>query len=461
MDLKNKRVIIIGFAKTGRSLTRFLLRHQAAVMVNDIKVREQFNEDLSALEREGVTFVLGRHPHDISRQADLILISPGVDPNLAALTEARKQRVPIISEIELACRFIDVPIIAVTGTNGKTTTTSLIADMLRRSGFSVFMGGNIGIPLITFVYDRLQADYVVAELSSFQLETIDAFRPHVAVLLNITQDHLDRYATFGDYCAAKFRIFMNQRADDFAVINSDDARCSGVIAKLAAQTVPFSGVPFKGEGVHIAADFFYFQQKDGSRHVYSQSNVKLVGPHNRENLAAAIGAAELCGGSPDAIQESLDQFQGLEHRLEFVREIGGVGYYNDSKATNIDALLKSLQSFPGNVILIAGGREKGGEYDILKDIIRRKTRMLILLGEAQNKFYRLFSALTDTRFARDMNNAVEIALQHARGGDVVLLSPGCASFDMFSDYEERGRVFKESVRRAAARKEFGEAVSHE
>ncbi|MCD6353270.1 MAG: UDP-N-acetylmuramoyl-L-alanine--D-glutamate ligase, partial [Proteobacteria bacterium] len=272
-----------------------------------------------------------------------------------------------------------------------------------------------------------------------------------AILLNISEDHLDRYSSFNSYCKTKFRIFMNQSKRNFAIINHDDDECKSVISALAAQVLPFSRHMFSGKGIYSNSQFLYYQQENGSAHAYDLSRVNLLGMHNKENMAAAVGAAELCGCPQKKIQESLELFRGLEHRLEYVQKIEGVSFYNDSKATNIDSLLKSLQSFPDNIILIAGGREKGGNYEALKKEIKRRVRMLILLGEAREKFFHLFNSLTFTRLVEDLEEAVRVAFQKARAGDVVLLSPGCASFDMFSNYEERGKTYKEAVWRLAGK----------
>ncbi|MFH0811992.1 MAG: UDP-N-acetylmuramoyl-L-alanine--D-glutamate ligase [Pseudomonadota bacterium] len=449
MELKGKKVLVVGFGRTGKAVSQFLLDRGAVVTVNDHKARDKFGEAINTLEKNSVEFVLGDHPLEVFLRADLIVVSPGVDPTIPSLRYARKRGTPVISEIELASRFINAPIIGITGTNGKTTTTVLITEILLRSGFSVFSGGNIGNPLITFVHENVPADFLVVELSSFQLEAIETFSPHIAILLNITEDHLDRYPSFDLYCEAKFRIFMNQTKKDFAIINRDDEACKPVIPSLAAHVLPFSHKRFRGRGMYAHGQFLYYQEDTGETHSYSLSKVSLLGKHNQENVLAAIGVAEVCGCPQEKIRESLELFRGLDHRLEYVRDIDGVPFYNDSKATNIDALLKSLQSFPGNIILIAGGREKGGDYGVLKDEIRKRVRMFVVIGEAREKFYHLFGSLVPTCFANDLGEAVALSFQNAQKGDVVLLSPGCASFDMFSNYEERGLRFKEHVHKLA------------
>jgi len=451
--LRDRKILVVGFGKTGKAVTRFLLHRKAHVTVTEIRPRDSIGNEVVPFEKDGAAIIAGSHPPELFLGPDLIVLSPGVDPDLKPLVGARQKGIPIISEIELASRFIGSPIIGITGTNGKSTTTALIASILSGSGFSVFMGGNIGTPLIDYVHDGLQADFVVVELSSFQLETIETLTPRIAILLNITEDHLDRYSSFDHYRNAKRRIFMNQTEKDFALINVDDPASRPIIPSLSAQVVPFSSQKVQGKGMYANGDTLYYRNEKGATHAYRLSNVKLMGAHNRENMLAAIGAAELCGCDQESIQKSLENFRGLEHRLEYVREIDGVLFYNDSKATNIDALLRSLQSFPDNVILIAGGREKGGDYGVLKEEIHNKVRMLILIGESREKLFQLFGTCTPTRFAQDLKDALRVAFQHANRGDVILLAPGCASFDMFSSYAERGQRFKQAVEQLAHERE--------
>jgi len=457
IELKGKEVLIVGFGITGKTVARFLLEQKAIVTVNDIKCREDIGDDLYLFESRGAKFVLGSHPDEIFLHQDLIVVSPGVNYHLQPLIKAQTKGIPVIGDIELASRFIDSPIIGITGTNGKSTTTALIAKILSGCGYKVFLGGNIGTPLITYVQNNIRADFLVVELSSFQLESIKTFAPHIAILLNITEDHLDRYSSFASYCKAKFRIFMNQTESDFAIINRDDEACKSIIPSLTAKVLPFSHQRFKGNGLYSNGKFLYFQKENDSNHVYSLSKVKLLGRHNQANMLAAIGAAELCGCPHEKIQESLESFRGLDHRLEFVQEIDGVSFYNDSKATNIDSLLHAIQTFSGNLILIAGGREKGGDYGVLKEEIKKRVKMLILIGESREKLFHLFESLTHACLADNLKEAVQLAFQNAKKGDIVLLSPGCASFDMFSNFEERGKKFKEAVQLLANEKRKGEA----
>ena len=454
MELKNKEVLVVGFGKTGKAITRFLLDRGAVVTINDTKIHLELSEEISPFQKEGATFILGGHPSEIFLSPDFIVLSPGVDPHLSPLRQANKRGIPLVSEIELASWFIKTPIIGITGTNGKTTTTSLISEILRFSGFSVFTGGNIGNPLINFVQNNMSADFLVVELSSFQLEAIEKFSPCIAILLNITEDHLDRYSTFAAYCEAKYRIFMKQTERDVAIVNYDDEACRSIIPSLCAQVLPFSRKKVLSEGMYSNGKFLYFRGRDDFVHAYNLAKVKLFGVHNQENMLAAIGASEVCGCPLEKIQKALEKFQGLHHRVEFVQEINGISFYNDSKATNIDALLKALQSFSQSVVLIAGGREKGGDYSVLKEEIKKKVKLLVAIGEAQEKFCNLFSSETNTCIASTLDEAVQMAQQNAGKGDVVLLAPGCASFDMFANYEDRGQKFIEAVRRLSQRKKI-------
>lgn len=448
-DLKNKNVVVVGFGKTGKAIARFLLNRGAVVTVNDNKTSAELSAEIAPFKKDGATFVLGGHPAEIFLPADFIVLSPGVDPNVPALRQAHERGVPLVSEIELASWFIKTPIIGITGTNGKTTTTSLLSAILRHAGFSVFTGGNIGIPLVNVVQNKIQADFLVVELSSFQLETIKTFCAHIAILLNITEDHLDRYLGFEAYRDAKYRIFLNQTKKNFAIVNYDDEACRAIIPSLSARVLPFSQKKVLTEGTYSSGKFLYFRGADDSVHAYRLAKVKLFGVHNQQNMLAAIGAAEVCGCSPEKIQEALDGFQGLHHRIEFVQEVNGISFYNDSKATNIDALLKALQSFSKNIILIAGGREKGGDYRVLNEEIKNKVKRIIAIGEAQDKFCSLFGAITTTVRAETLDEAVFMAYRSADRGDIVLLAPACASFDMFANYEERGQKFIDAVRQLA------------
>jgi len=365
------------------------------------------------------------------------------------IQKAIRQGVRVISEIELAYHFIDVPILAVTGTNGKTTTTLLLGEMLKEDGRRVGVGGNVGEPLILFADGGDRWEVLAVEISSFQLEAIEDFRPRISVLLNITEDHLDRYSSYNDYIQAKVRIFANQNSRDLTVLNRDDPLVMQSGEKAKAKKFLFSMRERLEEGAFSDGRTISLRF-EGKGEEYSLDKTPLKGIHNVENMMAALTAARIFGCSKRAVQNVLDRFQGLEHRLEFVREIGGVRFYDDSKGTNVGSVVKSLQSFSEPVILIAGGKDKNGDLSPLKELVRKRVKHLVLLGEAKDRMNRELGGLTDTVMARTLEEAVSLARQKAKGGEVVLLSPACSSFDMFKDYKERGRVFKEAVFKLSA-----------
>jgi UDP-N-acetylmuramoylalanine--D-glutamate ligase len=362
------------------------------------------------------------------------------------VAEAQKQQIPIISEIELASWYITVPVVAVTGTNGKTTTTLLIGDMMRRVGRHVFVGGNVGNPLIDLVHGKKEADLVVVELSSFQLESIERFRPAIGILLNLTEDHLDRYRRFEDYVCAKSRLFMNQGASDVSILNAKDPAVQKAAFSSGARKLYFNVEPNSAEGAYFDGSFIEVKGPKG-KEIYDPRESRLAGIHNIENMMAAIMAARLCGCPMGRVQETLEAFQPIPHRLEFVRELGGVRYFNDSKGTNVGAVVKSLQSFRDPIVLIAGGRDKGGTYAPLKEPILERVKHLILIGEARKRITRELSGTVEITEADSLESAVKQAHASAEPGDVVLLSPACASYDMFRDYTERGDIFKAAVGR--------------
>ncbi|MBI5682552.1 MAG: UDP-N-acetylmuramoyl-L-alanine--D-glutamate ligase [Deltaproteobacteria bacterium] len=442
-DLKGKHVLVVGLASTGLSTIRFLKEKGAVVTVTDLKPIEDlpYSDDM-----EGVKVAAGKHPADIFTEADLIILSPGVPSSIEPIQGARKKGIEVISEIELAYNFIDTPIIAVTGTNGKTTTTALLGRVLSDAGRDVFVGGNIGTPLIDYAMGKERSDYVVAEVSSFQLEGIRRFKPYISILLNITEDHLDRYANFKEYADAKFNIFKNQGQGDIAVVNIDDPVIKSQISNLKSQIriIPFSSTHVLEEGVYYKDNRIVYSL-DGAKEIYPTVGFKLKGIHNIENIMAVIAAAKMCGLKDDEVIKIINAFDALPHRVEFAREINGVSYYDDSKGTNIGALQKCLEGFNAPIVLIAGGKDKGGDYSVLKDLIKEKVKLLILIGEARQKMKKALGACTETVFALSMEDAVKKAHNTAKSGDIVLLSPACSSFDMFKSYEERGDVFKKLV----------------
>ncbi|HVO93696.1 MAG TPA: UDP-N-acetylmuramoyl-L-alanine--D-glutamate ligase, partial [Terriglobales bacterium] len=431
-----------GLARTGQACARFLAGQGANVWVSDLRGEQELKAELQGLSGLPIGYRLGGEDQRWLAGIDYVIPSPGVAMDNALLKEATARRIPVLSEIELACRFFRAPLVAITGTNGKSTTTTLIGAMLKAQGKEVFLGGNLGAPFIGAVAEEW--DWGVLEISSFQLEWVAEFRPRVALLLNITEDHLDRYATFADYAGAKARIFAAQSPHDTAILNRDDPLVWALRERLKARVISF-GFAEVGKGVFARADEIVW--RDGATEErFSLVHAKLQGVHNVENMMAATAAAKCAGVGQPVIQKVLQDFAGLEHRLEFIREKDGVRYYNDSKGTNVGAVVKSLASFSAPVILLAGGVDKGGDYGVLEPEVKQKVRRLILFGAAKEIISGALGHLTETAVVDDLSSAVRDAAAHARPGDVVLLSPACSSFDQFRNYAERGKVFKDLVR---------------
>ncbi len=439
--MKEKKVMVLGLARTGLETARFLVRQGAEVLVSDRKRPVELGKEVEALSGLPVRFFLGGEERSWLDGVELLVASPGVPPENPLLREAARRGIGIWSEIELASRFLRAPLVAITGTNGKSTTTALVGELLRAHGLRVFVGGNIGAPLIGFV--RESWDWGVVEVSSFQLEWIERFRPRIAVLLNLTEDHLDRYADFASYCAAKERVFQAQDAEDMAVLNRDDELVWPMRKRIRAKSTSF-GWEEVCQGIFATSDEIIWRGENSEEH-FPLSRIKIRGVHNMENLMAAVAVAELIGIPGETIQKEIEAFPGLEHRLEFVREVRGVRFYNDSKGTNVGAVVKSLASFSGPVVLLAGGVDKRGSYRILEDAVKRKVRKLVLFGEAKEIIRRALGHLTETEVVESLESAVQAAYRSARPGDIVLLSPACSSFDMFQNYAERGKAFKALV----------------
>jgi UDP-N-acetylmuramoylalanine--D-glutamate ligase len=441
MELKGKKVLVIGLARTGSECARFLSRHGASVVVSDLRQEDELKQAKETLAGLPVDYHLGGEEVGWLAGVDCVIPSPGVAQENRLLRQAVALRIPVFSEVELAYRFFRAPLVAITGTNGKSTTTTLVGEMIKASGRKVFIGGNLGVPLIAAVSDDW--DWGVVEISSFQLEWIEKFRPRMATLLNISEDHLDRYARFADYCRAKERIFEAQTSDDFAILNRDDPRVWEMRGRIKARIVSF-GFSEVRDGIFATANEIIWRF-DAKEERFSLANAKLHGVHNVENMMAAAAMAKCVGISRAVIQEILDSFPGLEHRLEFVRQRNGVSYYNDSKGPNVGAVVKSLASFTDPVILLAGGVDKGGDYAPLADEIKKKVRRLVLFGAAKQIIARSVGQFTETVIVDDLHAAVSDAAAHACAGDVVLLSPACSSFDQFRNYAERGKFFKRLV----------------
>ena len=445
MELKGKTVLVVGLARTGAATVQFLAKRGAKVKASDAKTSAELAPFLEPLLDLAVDFELGGHTESFFSDSDLIVMSPGVPLNLPPVAKALAKGIPVIGEVELAFRFLRRPLIAITGTNGKTTTTTLVGEMLRGSGKKVFVGGNIGSPLIGYVEGPQDDDWVVAEISSFQLERVGDFRPKISALLNLTEDHLDRYETFGEYAAAKERIFARQKKEDYALLNADDPLVSALAPGLEPQVLLFSARRAVSFGSYLTPEGIIFQGPNGTREMFDLSRIRIKGAHNLENLMAAIAVAKMCGCPREALQRVMDEFPGIEHRLEWVRRLDGVSYFNDSKGTNVGSVVKSLQSFEEPVILIAGGKDKGGDYGPLKGLISERVKGMALIGEAKERMFSALGGLTESAKLGSLEEAVRWARSKARPGGIVLLSPACSSYDMFANYQERGKRFKEIV----------------
>lgn len=445
MELKDKKILIVGLARTGVSVARFLAERGAAVTVTDMKDESALAQYIKKLSDLEISYELGGHDEQTFLSSGMIVVSPGVPMDIAPLVLARKLGRLIVSEIELAGNFIDAPVVAITGTNGKTTTTTLTGDIFRGCGYKAFVGGNIGKPLIDQVTSGEVVDFVVAEISSFQLEAIHKFHPRVAVLLNITEDHLDRYATYQEYIDAKARIFENQTIEDFAVLNMDDPIVASYSGRIKARVVPMSQQKVLEQGIYYKDEFITFVW-EGMRESFPTASFKLKGVHNIENIMAALASSLLMGCDSRSALAVVENFTGLHHRMELVGVVNDVAYYNDSKGTNVGSVVKSLESFSGNVTLIAGGKDKGGDYLPLAALVKERVKHLILLGEARQRIYDSLGSLTDTHLVDSLEEAVFAAERLTAPGGIVLFSPACSSFDMFRNYEERGDLFASLVK---------------
>jgi UDP-N-acetylmuramoylalanine--D-glutamate ligase len=444
-QLRGLRVTVVGLARSGIAACHLLQQLGASVTATDAKLMGALSPSVEELTKSGVRLFLGSHPHEAIRDSELIVVSPGVPSDLPLLEMARHQRVPIIGEIELAWRVMEAPVIAITGTNGKTTTTALTGALLGGSAQPVFVGGNIGHPLSLDALSIPRDALVVAEVSSFQLETIEQFRPRVAAVLNLTPDHLDRYPSVAAYREAKARIFLNQTEEDWAILNADDPEAPWFAEQTLAKVVYFSTRREPSEGVFCQNDWIVARLNHRELEICPVSEVQLLGRHNLENVLAAAACALLAGRPPDHLRQVIGAFRGVPHRLEAVRELNGVAYYNDSKATNVSSTLKAFESFTRPIVLIAGGLGKGQDFAPLGAHARGKVRMAVLIGNDRDA---LRAALTGTETIEDASSLEEAVLKArhaARPGEVILFSPACASFDMFRDYEHRGDTFKSLV----------------
>jgi UDP-N-acetylmuramoylalanine--D-glutamate ligase len=447
-DLRNKKVLVVGLAKSGLATAEFLVTKGAQVTVTDHLPASELESTADHAKGLGCSLALGGHPQEVFTQADLIVVSPGVPLELPELKEARLRSIPIIGELELASRFLQLPVVAISGTNGKTTTTALVGDMLKYSGKRVFVGGNIGNPLISLFKEKEPFELAVLEVSSFQLDSMKTFHPQVSVLLNISEDHLDRYPSFADYVASKCRLFANQTEEDMAVVPARDPLIT-VRCTIRSRQLNFS-LTKNSAHAYLDADRLICRVMPGPLRRYDLHRWRLPGKHNQQNLLAGVLAATTMGAKPEAIQKTIDTFEPLPHRMQLVHQWRGIRFYDDSKGTNVDSVVRSLESFSSPIILIAGGRDKEGSYDPLISLVRQRVKMLVLLGEARFRLAKALGNLSCTVVVEGMDEALQVALGAAVAGDVVLLSPACSSFDQYEDYKARGDHFRNLVHKYTA-----------
>lgn len=444
MDLQGKKIVVIGMGKTGVATARFLGSRGCRVVVADEKSPDSWDEGYKSIANEK-WLEAGPYNTGILEGVDMVIPSPGIPPYNEILTAAVREKIPVISEIELAYWFLKKPVIAVTGTNGKTTTTSLLGEIFRRAGKKVFVGGNIGNPLIEYAGTLQEEDFVIAEISSFQLQWIEKFRPFVAIILNITCDHINYHGSFDEYRRVKAGIFANQTESDFAILNAEDPAQESIKPGIRAKVAQFSSVREVRPGMHLKNDALIFNMFDGSQELYPLGMIKIPGLHNVENVMAAVMAARFCGCSRDGIISAVTDFRGLPHRIEYAGEKHGTKFYDDSKGTNVGSVIRALDTFSEPVILLLGGRDKDGDFDTLQPILKKKAKKVVLFGEARNRIESLIGNVVPTEKSGTLREAIVGAYENANAGDVVLLSPGCASFDEFKNYKERGNFFKEVV----------------
>ncbi len=447
MELKGKKVLVVGLGKSGLAAALFLRRRGAQVTVSDIRSAEALAKDIPALLEEGIMVEAGGHGLLTFRRQDLIVVSPGVPLNTPELAQVKSFGLPVIGELELAARFLQGKSVAITGSNGKTTTTALLGEILEAAGFPTLVGGNIGVPVIALIDESTPDSWSVLEVSSFQLETTEQFHPNVAVILNITPDHLDRHGTFENYALAKERIFAAQTAQDAVVLNADNVRAAAAAARSVAPVSWFSLEHPVARGAWVEDGFVVYRPSEhaATEKVMPLTGIPLKGEHNVENVLAAVCAAILAGAPVEAIRPAIENFKAVEHRLEYVATLNGVEFYNDSKATNVDATAKAIASFSTGIHLILGGKDKNSDYTQLSQLLRERVRAVYTIGSAAAKIESHLRGVVPLHSCETLDKAVSAAATAAHPGEVVLLAPACSSFDQFESYEHRGRVFKELV----------------
>jgi UDP-N-acetylmuramoylalanine--D-glutamate ligase len=447
MELKGKKVLVVGLGKSGLAAALFLRRRGAQVTVSDVRSAEALAKDIPALLDEGIMVEAGGHGLLTFRRQDLIVVSPGVPLDTPELVQARNFGRPIIGELELAARFLRGKTLAITGSNGKTTSTTLVGEILEEAGFNTLVGGNIGVPVVALIDESTPDTWSVLEVSSFQLESTEQFHPEIAVILNITPDHLDRHGTFENYARAKERIFAAQTPEDFVVLNADNARAAQAAPHARSRVYWFSLDRTVPQGAWVeAGHVVYRAAKDAAvERIIPLTGIPLKGEHNVENVLASVCAARLAGAAPDAIRRAIEKFKAVEHRLEYVATINGVEFFNDSKATNVDATAKAVAAFNHPIHLILGGKDKNSDYTQLSELLRQHVRAIYTIGSAASKIESQLRGVVSLHSCETLDKAVSAAAAAARPGEIVLLAPACSSFDQFESYEHRGRVFKELV----------------
>jgi UDP-N-acetylmuramoylalanine--D-glutamate ligase len=447
MELKGKKVLVVGLGKSGLAAALFLRRKGALVTVSDVRSAAALAHDLPALLDQGIMVEAGGHGLLTFRRQDLIVVSPGVPLDTPELVQVRNFGLPVIGELELAARFLVGKTIAITGSNGKTTTTSLCGEILAAAHLRVQVGGNIGVPVISLVDESREDGWSVLEVSSFQLETAYQFRPNIAAILNISPDHLDRHGNMENYVAAKERIFANQGPSDALVLNADDDAAARAAARAKSRVFWFSHTRIVRQGafVHDGAIYFRASEQSAPEFILKVGSIPLKGQHNVENVLAAVCAARLAGVAPEVIRGAVGRFHAVEHRLEFVASVNGVDYYNDSKATNVDAAMKAIAAFPSGIHLILGGKDKNSDYRLMRPLIQERVKAIYTIGAAAEKIITHVEGSAPIVNSGTLDIAVGKAADAAQPGDIVLLAPACSSFDQFQNYEQRGQVFKDLV----------------
>jgi UDP-N-acetylmuramoylalanine--D-glutamate ligase len=448
LELKGKKVLVVGLGKSGMAAALFLRHNGAKVTVSDVRSAEDLAKEIPALLEEGIMVEAGGHGLLTFRRQDLIVVSPGVPLDTPELAQAQSLGLPVIGELELAARFLKGRMLAVTGSNGKTTTTTLLGEILKEGGLPTLVGGNIGVPVVTLINSSTDESWSVLEVSSFQLESTKQFRPAIAVILNITPDHLDRYGTFEDYASAKERIFAAQTAEDCLVLNADNERAAQAVTRAASRVYWFSVEHPVDQGAWLQDGIVVYRPAKGAstERILPLRGIHLKGTHNVENVLAAVVAARQAGVPAEAIRIAIEKFKAVEHRLEYVATCNGVEFYNDSKATNVDATAKAVASFAGGIHLILGGKDKGFPYTVLAPLLREHVRAVYTIGVAAPKIEADLRGVVTIQSCETLARAVTTAAAAARPGELVLLAPACSSYDQFENYEQRGRVFKQLVK---------------